>query len=160
MLSAAWSLTGPLGLDNNIPATSCNCRYCIREELQALSRPLYIVLRKQSDHGTLTMYFADHKLLTFKYLNQGPILHLRQESASCSVWNAKGGQVWVIPTDMTNVRPAMWKPPAFRTNGVNMIQTLASFSSFSQSAEKTLSVSPSRANVEPYRRKDSYIQHV
>lgn len=38
--------------------------------------PLYMVLRKKSDHGMLTMYFADHKLLTFKYLNQGPILHL------------------------------------------------------------------------------------
>ena len=42
---------------------------------------MYIVLRKQSDHGTLTMYFADHKLLTFKYLNHGPILHLEWQSA-------------------------------------------------------------------------------
>ena len=32
--------------------------------------------RYQCDQGMLTIYFADQRLLTFRYLNQGPILHL------------------------------------------------------------------------------------
>ena len=44
--------------------------------------PLYMTRRYQSDQGMLTMYFADQRLLTFKYLNHGPILHLKGSAAA------------------------------------------------------------------------------
>ena len=157
VLSAAWSLKGPLSLDYNIPATSCNCS----RRRTACTVPSFV----QSSSKAVWPW-CTHHVLCRPQVTHIQILEPRSNLAPQAVYGSLLVGVF-MPHEMPimavnflshpnrhyeNVRPAMWTPCCF-PNKMESIWfkrwlPLHPFSNL----KKPLSVSPSRANVEPYRR--------